>query len=191
MARKALTEEELDRYNEHYERAIKGESDLGCALIVTAFIENSLMTLLRKFLIEGATSENMFKAGGSLGDSAKCADMAYSLGLIDKTMLKTLKAVGDIRNIFAHSPELLDFNHVNVKAQVCDLTLSQGLVTMLKKHMGASELTTTMNPNKTPREWFCFVCRWVAFYLMGVTMFVERRPKKSEFGSEDRADEQL
>ncbi len=122
--RKAIPASELlPKYAAHWNKAITGESPLACVLIATALVENATITLLHSLLREGETSDKLFKQGGILGDFFKCTNMAYSLCLISKPMEQNLEKIGEIRNIFAHSPEEVDFSNAEVEKMCSGLEL--------------------------------------------------------------------
>jgi DNA-binding MltR family transcriptional regulator len=127
MARKAITAQELEsKAVDHLYKAINEEKPLACVLIATAFIENALITLLTKFFAVKPTSGtvvNMLRSG-ALSELSKCNDLAYCLGLINEAMLKNIKHIADIRNLFAHSHELttFDFNNPGVEKAIREMT---------------------------------------------------------------------
>jgi DNA-binding MltR family transcriptional regulator len=125
MARKVISFEELSKtINTNFSAALGGQSDLACALIATAFVENALLGLLGKFFIEGSTTvETLLKPGNALGDLSKCADISYVLGLINKPMMQNIKEIGNIRNTFAHSHEFINFEATELDDSFAKLTL--------------------------------------------------------------------
>jgi DNA-binding MltR family transcriptional regulator len=121
MARKAKQPEHLVKDAEHIFEAINGESPLACVLIGAAALEQAVVSVLLKHLVDGDTSKGLFDVGGTLRDFDGCASMAYCLGLIPKEIFKNLKIVGQIRNLFAHSLLQMDFSNPTVKKLCMEL----------------------------------------------------------------------
>lgn len=102
------------------ESATEG-TDLACALIGGAYIENALGSLLETVLMPGgAVTDGLLNSPtGILSTTGGRADMCYSLGLIDEETYKNAKQIAKIRNQFAHSHKPVDFGDAEVK-QLCD-----------------------------------------------------------------------
>src|SRR5438270_253669 len=85
------------------ESATEG-TELACALIAGAYIENALGSLLAEVLIPGEVSERLLNDPlAILSTASGRADMCYCLGMIGETTYKNAKRVATIRNHFAHS----------------------------------------------------------------------------------------
>jgi hypothetical protein len=176
MARKAMKQADLEKkFQEHYSKAIMHQSPLACALISTAFLENALMTLLSKFFINSETAKGLFK--GTLGDLAKCADMAYCLGFINTGMLKNIKKIGDVRNIFAHSPEFIDFNHPSVQEIVKTMKTPFSETSGLDFGEPAID-----NPLSDPRKRFTYVVTVLYGIIFVTASGIEQR---KEYGKDE------
>ena len=130
MARKAVhivdAAKSLDLFFGDFGKAVVEGSPMACALIATSVVENSLMTLLTTFFVEGSTTEKMFGSRGLLGDFFKCTQIAYCIGLIPKRVKQNLKKIAEIRNAFAHSRTLIDFQDANIVSLCSELTLPKG-----------------------------------------------------------------
>ena len=109
MARETRPPEQLSKEGEHLFKTLNEGPDIACVLVGAAALEQAVMSLLQKFLIEGNTSDGLFKNGSSLGDFFSCSRMAYCLGLITTDSFNNLKAIAEIRNLFAHSHLNIDF----------------------------------------------------------------------------------
>jgi DNA-binding MltR family transcriptional regulator len=84
--------------------ALVSGSDLAVALIASSFLDECLRSLLMAFFRKGDTSESLLRSGrGVIGSFAARFELAYSLSLIEKSELKNLRTIGEIRNAFAHS----------------------------------------------------------------------------------------
>jgi hypothetical protein len=81
MARKTLTPEQLSTNSKHLNESLNNGTDLACALIGTAAIEQALGSLLNKYLLDGTTSEKLLAPNGILGTLNARIEMAYCLGI--------------------------------------------------------------------------------------------------------------
>jgi DNA-binding MltR family transcriptional regulator len=87
------------------------ETDRGCVLVATGFLEERLEEILRKKLQvdDGSTNElidRLFdeRTQGPFCSFVQRAKLARILLLIDEHTLNTLKALAELRNHFAHHP---------------------------------------------------------------------------------------
>src|SRR5262245_40928148 len=124
MTRKALTAEEWleEHLSNDFGTILRGKSAIAAALVAAALLENALMTLLHSFFIQDERTNALFRVRGTLESFSKCAEMAYCLGLISEAMLKNLERVGKIRNRFAHSMSLPNFNDQQISDLCAALT---------------------------------------------------------------------
>jgi DNA-binding MltR family transcriptional regulator len=125
MARKSRPPEILSGEGAKLFEALNEGIDIACALIGAAALEQAVMSLLHKFLIQGETSESFFRLGGTLGDFSNCCKMAYCLGLIPKGAFNNLCTIGEIRNRFAHSHLQLDFSDAEL-VKMCERLVLPG-----------------------------------------------------------------
>jgi hypothetical protein len=79
------------------------ESDRGCAILTVCLLESTISDLIGALLPDRFATAKQFMPRGRL--SVGIAN-AYALGLIDDSLRDDLKALVEIRNIFAH--RLLD-----------------------------------------------------------------------------------
>lgn len=98
--------------------AVNSESPMPAALVCAAFIDECLADVLREYFIEGKTSESLLKSDRMIGSLFARAQVAYCLGLIGKQMFQNITTIGEIRNVFAHNPALLDFDSPDI-AKLC------------------------------------------------------------------------
>ena len=90
-------------------------SDLAVALIASSFLDECLRSLLSAHLRTGDTSQALLRSGrGVIGTYSARTDLAYSLRLINKSTLKALRTIGEIRNAFAHSYGEASFEHPEI-----------------------------------------------------------------------------
>jgi DNA-binding MltR family transcriptional regulator len=92
------------------------ESDLACVLIGTSYLSELLASTLKVAFIESSISERILDPQrGAVGGFATRADLAYSLGLISKSVYQDLIKVAEIRNLFAHKHLALDFGEDTIR----------------------------------------------------------------------------
>ncbi len=95
-------------------------SDLACVLIGTSYLSELLASAVKVSFIESSVSEKLLDPQrGALEGFATRADLAYCLGLINKTVYQDLIRVAEIRNMFAHKHLALDFRDSSVR-KTCD-----------------------------------------------------------------------
>ncbi len=101
-------------------QAVLDEIDTGShratALVAGAFVEEHLTLLIRDRIQRDSKMEDeMFRPGGPIGDMGIKINLGYFLGLYTKVARKELDTIRRIRNKFAHSIEMDNFNKSPVK----------------------------------------------------------------------------
>ena len=101
-------------------------NDLSCVLIGTSFLDETLRSMLQKYLVKCNTAKNMLNPNGSLGTFSNRCDLTYCLALINKRRYKDLIIIQKIRNLFAHSHLEKSFGDKDVialtdKLMYCDI----------------------------------------------------------------------
>jgi Mannitol repressor len=152
------------------QQAIAGEKDLPCVLICGSFLDKALGALLLAHLVDGETSRQLIDPNrqGPLAFFRSRIDAAYCLGLISKGAFNNLQNIRQIRNLFAHSHETIDFADEEVAALCSKLTFpgTQSGAKFLHVTPGRGRfvfvtawlfgyLTQRLNPKRTPR-WMDF-----------------------------------
>lgn len=93
-------------------------TDISCVLFGASMINTSLEGLLKKYLINGQTSNRLLKSDtGLIGSLRAKADLAYVLGLIQKEIYNNILRVLEIRNKFGHNHVKISFSDQNIKSQ--------------------------------------------------------------------------
>jgi DNA-binding MltR family transcriptional regulator len=111
---KATTFEQLLADQQHLSHVFNTESDLVCAMVGAAFIDDLLVSLLKaKLLPNSDIVEKLLN--GSLGSFSARADITYCLQLIQKNEYQDILLIGEIRNVFAHSRLELNFNDKEIQ----------------------------------------------------------------------------
>ena len=87
------------------------ESDISCALMGTSYLSELLASiLLGNFIKSSISTKILDPRNGSIGGFISRTDLAYCLGLIDKSVYQDLVKIANIRNKFAHSHLELSFS---------------------------------------------------------------------------------
>ncbi len=117
---------------------IKNGTELACALLAGAYIENATGELLARSMVDDdlAKGENgvLNSPTGILSTASARADICFCLALIDKRTHKNAKTIAKVRNRFAHSHLPIDFTDKVVKP-LCDslqLTIVDGRIPNVK-----------------------------------------------------------
>ncbi len=99
------------------------ESDRGCALVASAYLENELTELLSCFFVEldRKREKAVWDFTGPVGTFSSKIKLAFALGLISDELEKSLDNVRDIRNKFAHLQEPLTFDSDQIKSRVLNI----------------------------------------------------------------------
>jgi hypothetical protein len=102
-------------------RTLREGTDLACALVCGAYIENGTGALLQAALINdfdlvGGENGLLNSPTGILTAASARATMCYAMALIDNTTYKNAKQIGRIRNTFAHSHVPISFGNEDVKS---------------------------------------------------------------------------
>ena len=90
------------------------------ALIVSAWLDRHLEEALKLKFIEGITEQeatSLFENQGPLESLGAKTNIAYVLGVIGKKTKQNIILATQIRNVFAHAPELVTFDTPEVKAR--------------------------------------------------------------------------
>ncbi|MEY1639740.1 MltR family transcriptional regulator [Tenuifilum osseticum] len=137
----------LDELSEVDKRLIKNslririelsdESDRGCVLLGSSYIENQLKILLEKILIGTKKhKKDLFSGYGPLSTFSSKIKLSYSLGIISENLYKELEIIKSIRNLFAHYPDKISFDNVEIIKLCNKLKLSY----KIKKEESAKRL---------------------------------------------------
>lgn len=88
------------------------ESDKGCVLVASSMIEEGLLELISSFLLPPTNSKDELFHGPAAPFSSleSRIAMAYRLGLITKSVAKSLGVFRKLRNEFAHRIETVNFD---------------------------------------------------------------------------------
>lgn len=96
------------------------ETDRGCALLATSYLEVLAEKVFRKVLVGNKKHlSQMLTFNGPLGSFSSKISMLFSLGMVSFNDYKDLQLIRKIRNNFGHSPLIINFDSEEVK-QRCD-----------------------------------------------------------------------
>jgi len=106
--------------------AYHGESDRSAIVLAGSFAEHYLATYIRHFMIDDPVIERLFEAGPLSTFDARI-NIAYGFQLISKEHRDDLRLIKDIRNRFAHSPQLIDLQRADIKDLIQKLSIYKTL----------------------------------------------------------------
>jgi len=187
LARQVLPISELSNDARLVYKAVNQErSDLACALILTAYLEQCLGTLIASRLIKSALPEKLLNPSrGILGTFQSRIDLSYCLGLITKGIHQNLCSIAAIRNTFAHSHLDLRFEDPRIQRLSEELTLPS-----FKTASDSPDASEKLNARladfiSTPRMRFTFVTVIMANRLMLTSLSTRHLPKKTRGWEEE------
>ena len=187
MAKKILPIQDLSKDAKAvFDSVNREKSDLACALILTAYLEQCIGSLIAKRFIESSLAERILDPkGGLLGSFKSRVDLAYALGLITKGMYSNLSKVAEIRNTFAHS-------HIDVKFEdsrihpLCEKLDLPAFVIHPIMNKSVEQVESDIHQFiSTPRMRFTLITVMLANRLMLTGLATEHLPRKRK-GWEDK-----
>jgi DNA-binding MltR family transcriptional regulator len=147
-----------------FRESLRSETDRGCALMAAAFLDEKLKNLLQAFLINDPKSfEYLFYGTGGLSSFSSRIEMAYLLGFISPNMKRDLNMIRKIRNEFAHSAEVINFNTSPISDRCNEL-----------------KYVPETYRERSPRDKFIRASFIIAGIILGHTLSTERRTFKQD-----------
>jgi len=121
-------------------------------------IEHELETLLRRRLQrkDQATWERLLEDQGPLRSFHSKIELAYALGTVNEETRKYLNVVRAVRNAFAHSKKLLDFDDPLITDEILSVFLANNI----------AKDATKAEPKRGPRILFVNICLKILTKLM-------------------------
>lgn len=108
-----------------FRSALSKETDRGCALFASSYLEKALSDLIYCSLAYDKNIEkDLFTGTAPLATFSSRIKIAYYLGKISKIEKRDLELVRKIRNEFAHSADPIDFETHKIKSQCRELSFS-------------------------------------------------------------------
>jgi DNA-binding MltR family transcriptional regulator len=97
-------------------KEVEGISDRAGAIVLSALVEDHLITLLKASLHqEEVIIKEMFNGTGPLAAFSTKIKLAFLIGLISEKALKNLDYIRKIRNAFAHNYSVSSFDSSPVR----------------------------------------------------------------------------
>jgi hypothetical protein len=101
------------------------ESDRGCVLMATSFLDYELEEMFKDYLIGSKkTLDEMLSGQGSLATFSSRIRLAFSLGLISKRTMDDLNIIRKIRNDCGHNYESISLEEKVIKQRIYSLKTS-------------------------------------------------------------------
>lgn len=88
----------------------------GLAIVIAAILDNKLELCLKRAIrpMPKRLYAELFDPMRALGSFASKITMAYALNIITRDIYSDLEKIRKIRNAFAHSPDILDFESESI-----------------------------------------------------------------------------
>lgn len=118
MAKRPLVQTELlSADTQEFFDVLNHESDMSIVIVSVSYVDACLGALLQSFLLHSSVTEKLLDPrSGVLGSFSAKSDVAYSMGLIPKSIYQDLQQLGEIRNQFAHHHLSLTFSDSAIDA---------------------------------------------------------------------------
>lgn len=109
-----------------FRKALSSESDRGCALFSAAHLDRALSDLLYVSMIyePKKIEKDLFDFNAPLHTFSSRIRMAYYLGKISKATRRDLDLFRDIRNKFAHHPNVISFDDESIANKCRELSFT-------------------------------------------------------------------
>jgi hypothetical protein len=108
-----------------FRSALSKETDRGCALFASSYLEKALSDLIYCALaFDKNIEKDLFSGTTPLATFSSRIKIAYYLGKISKVEKRDLELIRKIRNEFAHSADPIDFETHKIKSQCSELSFS-------------------------------------------------------------------
>jgi hypothetical protein len=148
------THEERNRL---FETAIESTS-IAAAILGLVIVEQELEDSIRsKFpKIDNDTWSSMLQENGPLATFNQKIAVGFAFRIYDKATRDNLKIISNIRNAFAHSKRLIDFDNELIKRE-----LSKAAIPNFEKRVHRS----IHEPTFSPKESYITLCMIITFYL--------------------------
>ena len=161
--------------------AYHGESDRSAIVLAGSFAEHYLATYIRHFMINDPQIERLFEAG-PLSSFDAPINIAYAFRLISSEHRDDLRLIKDIRNRFAHSPQLLDLKRDDIQTMIQKLSMYKTL----------HAPSTPPNVQKSDRDIFLYpIGMFVVFAHNAIVRTKEARPNQSLEPTAGRCDDHI
>lgn len=109
----------------------EGTSDRGAAIVAVSMLDLMLEDLIKGFLVNfkgNKEYKNIFSGNGPLSSFSNKIDMAFYMGLISEEERTKLNNIRNIRNLFAHQLNGINFNSESVTGKCNNLIFPDELL---------------------------------------------------------------
>jgi len=150
------TGEEIGAVFDHLDT---GQHSIVVAILGAAMLEYDLERLLRpRFRRKDDTTWGRLTGeNGAASSFAQKINLAYAFGLIDEKHRLCLLAVKNVRNVFAHSKKLVDFDNDLVLEELNDVALPLPRKNIIYKKMLKPNAESPVHAGKASFIFLCFV----------------------------------
>lgn len=140
-----MSKKDYEVLNAEFARA----NDRAAAVVAAAFLDEAVRGVLEVIMLPlGKDDPDLFSPSQSLGSFMARANLAYRLGLIDRSEWSRLGKVAKIRNEFAHITEDVSFETPRIKDRCLALSVPLGLVP--PRHVPPKVDLATLHTFRTP-----------------------------------------
>lgn len=155
------------------------ESPIATAILGAALVEHELESELRlRFRRkDDSTWKDLSADSGPLGTFNQKIIAAYGFGILDGITKDGMNTVRNIRNAFAHSRQLIEFDHKLIVSELRKITLP-----MNKRAKMYEDLSLAQSLEKGPRTSYIVLCFTLSLYLL------DKRHKLEAKASQARRD---
>jgi hypothetical protein len=139
-------------------------SPIVIAILGQAAVEHALDIILRTRFPrnDDSTWGRLTDETGPLATFASKITAGYAFKLYDEETRKNLRIVLDIRNVFAHSKRLIEFNNESIKRRLGEIELP-----LAKRGALYQNLAAARDPKLGPRLSYMMLCSALTWHLMG------------------------
>lgn len=133
LSRISPTSEEL----QEVWRSLREGSPITTAILAAGIVEHELETALRACFSrsDDETWKLLTNDNGPLGTFNQKIIAAYGFGIVDDTVKHALDSIRQIRNVFAHTKRLIDFDHELIVQELKKVSLPQEKRSHLSKRL--------------------------------------------------------
>lgn len=101
-------------------KSLSKESERGSVILAASHFDELLTRVISKYLVP-TKKEDLLIIGGPLGDFGAKINLAFRLGLIPKSIVRSLDICRKLRNDFAHLSVDISFETPRVKDRIAEL----------------------------------------------------------------------
>jgi hypothetical protein len=137
-------------------RALETDSDRGAALIAAALLDNTLedaLAIVFEINLTDSEHHEIFVGQAPLAGLGAKIRICHALGIYGDITRNDLLVVAHIRNVFAHSPNVIDFTHETVAAACQNFQTPQAF-----REAGIFKRPKSYYEDVSPRNIFLRVC---------------------------------